>query len=53
MSVVPLSPPIKPDYQAFVVSTPNFTPKSCKVGCFYVFLTVRAGQKRNSIISVH
>ena len=40
---------IKPDFQAFIVSTPNFTPNSCKVGCFYVFLTVRAGQKRNSI----
>ena len=39
----------KPDYQAFIVSTPNFTPKSCKVGCFYIFLTVRAGQKRNGI----
>ena len=38
---------IKPDNQAFVVSTPNFTPKSCKVGCFYRFLTVRAGQKTN------
>ncbi len=40
---------IKPDYQAFIVSTPNFTPKSCEVGCFYVFLTVRTGQKRNGI----
>ena len=34
---------IKPDYQAFVVSTPNFTPKSCKVGCFYIFLTLCGG----------
>lgn len=40
---------IKPDFQAFVVSTPNFTPKSCKVGCFYVFLTLLAGQKENGI----
>ena len=38
---------IKPDYQAFVVYTPNFTPKSCKVGCFYIFLTVCAGQIEN------
>ena len=40
---------IKPDYQAFIASTPNFTPKSCKVGCFYVFLTVRAGQKQTAL----
>ena len=40
---------IKPDYQAFVVYTPNFTPKSCEVGCFYIFLTVQAGQKRNGV----
>jgi hypothetical protein len=40
---------IKPDYQAFVVYTPNFTPKSCKVGCFYIFLTPWAGQKENDI----
>ena len=25
---------IKPDYQAFVVFTPNFAPKTVKVGCF-------------------
>ena len=36
---------IKPNFQAFIVSTPNFTPKSCKVGCFYVFLTLQTGQK--------
>ena len=40
---------IKPDFQAFIVSTPNFTPKSRKVGCFYVFLTVSADQKENGI----
>ena len=40
---------IKPDFQAFIVSTPNFTPNSGKVGCFYIFLTVQAGQKRNGI----
>ena len=38
---------IKPDYQAFIVSTPNFTPKSGKVGCFYIFLTLLAVQKEN------
>ena len=37
---------IKPVYQAFIVSTPNFTPKSGKVGCFYIFLTPWAGQKK-------
>ncbi len=31
---------IKSDYLDFIVSTPNFTPKSCKVGCFYIFLTM-------------
>ena len=36
---------IKPDYQAFVVFTPNFAPKTVKVGCFYIFLTSWAGQK--------
>ena len=36
---------MKPDYQAFVVSAPNFTPRNgSNVGCFYIFLTVRAGQ---------
>lgn len=38
---------IKPDYQAFVVYTPNFTPKSRKFECLYIFLTVQAGRKRN------
>ena len=37
---------IKPDFQAFIVSTPNFTPKSGKVGCFDRFLNVQADQKR-------
>ena len=40
---------IKPDNQAFVVYTPNFTPKSCEVGCFYVFLTPWAGQKETAL----
>ncbi len=39
---------IKPDYQAFVVYTPNFAPKTVKVGCFYKFLTLRAGQSNYS-----
>lgn len=25
---------IKPDYQAFIVSTPNFAPKNAKLGVF-------------------
>ncbi len=45
---------IKPDYQAFVVFTPNFAPKTVKVGCFYIFLTSWAGQKGNAVnISRH
>lgn len=44
---IPSLSAIKPDNQAFVVYTPNFTSKSCEVGGFYIFLTVQAGQKRN------
>ena len=39
---------VKPGYQAFVVYTPDFTHKSCKVGCFDRFLSVQADQKRTS-----
>ena len=35
---------IKPDYQAFVVHTPNFAPKIAKLGVFYVFLTLLTPQ---------
>ena len=39
---------VKPGYQAFVVYTPDFTHKSCKVGCFdiFLFLRVQPNQKR-------
>ena len=38
---------VKPDNQAFVVYTPDFTHKPCKVGCFdiFLFLSVQADQK--------
>lgn len=39
---------VKPGNQAFVVYTPDFTHKPCKVGCFdvFLFLSVQADQKR-------
>lgn len=37
---------VKPGFQAFVVYTPDFTHKPCKVGYFDIFLSVQADQKR-------
>ena len=44
---------IKPDYQVFIVSTPNFTPNSCKMGCFLysLRLIVWEGKWKTSLLT--
>lgn len=38
------------EYQQITRLTPNFAPKTVKVGCFYIFLTSRAGQKKGGMV---
>ena len=41
---------IKPDYQAFVVYTPNFTPSfGREIGCFVWGLKLKGGQAESTV----